>query len=250
MLKLILISTVFILSFIKSSFSQDFNEEYGNPKLVFIETNPWLMVIGSDVPFFALYESGHIIYRTTKDGSHTYYEVKYNDEEVEDLIRSLNISDDLYNQPDYIDASQATDQPSNILVLNLDTIKQIVLYGSLSHKKSEARKEAPKCFVTLFDQLKSFNDESAKKWLPEKIEVLLTGYSHSPEKPKKWPKDWPNLESSNSVQRNENLYSIYLPSKYFDDFIELISSLELKQAIEVNGKMFSVAYRFPFPNVR
>lgn len=40
------------------SFGQTFNEKYGQPIIVLIETDPWLMVIGSDVPTFALYENG------------------------------------------------------------------------------------------------------------------------------------------------------------------------------------------------
>ena len=43
------------------SFGQEWNGEYGQPIVVLVETDPWLMVIGSDVPTFALYENGQII---------------------------------------------------------------------------------------------------------------------------------------------------------------------------------------------
>ena len=39
------------------SFGQELNEKYGQPVVVLVETNPWLMVIGSDVPTFAHYEN-------------------------------------------------------------------------------------------------------------------------------------------------------------------------------------------------
>jgi hypothetical protein len=40
--------------------AQRFDKTYGNPVIVFTEVNPRLLVIGSDVPAFALYEKGQI----------------------------------------------------------------------------------------------------------------------------------------------------------------------------------------------
>jgi hypothetical protein len=79
---------------------------------------------------------------------------------------------------------------------------------------------------------------------------MLTDYSHSPEKPLKWPDDWPNLKSAQTVKRSESLYSIYLEKEQFDRFKKLVKKLKEKQAIEINGKKFSVSYRLPFPNFR
>ena len=52
-----------ILLLTNFSFGQEYNEKYGQPIVVLIETDPWLMVIGSDVPTFSLYENGQIIYK-------------------------------------------------------------------------------------------------------------------------------------------------------------------------------------------
>ena len=76
----------------------------------------------------------------------------------------------------------------------------------------------------------------------------MENQSDSP--PKQWPENWPNLESESTVQRSESLYSLYLPKVNFEDFINLISNLNEKQAVEINGKKFSISYRFPFPNLR
>ncbi|WP_373395804.1 hypothetical protein V8V91_14650 [Algoriphagus halophilus] len=54
----------FLLIFtISYSYSQEWNEDFGAPVVVLVETNPWLMVIGSDVPTIAIYESGNIVYK-------------------------------------------------------------------------------------------------------------------------------------------------------------------------------------------
>ncbi|MBB6613156.1 hypothetical protein H7F15_19105 [Pontibacter sp. Tf4] len=232
------------------SFGQEWNEKYGQPIVVLIETNPWLMVIGSDVPTFALYENGQIIYKKAVKKKWEYFEVTNDRETTQKIVKSLGITDSLMNQPDYIEASGWTDQSTNILLLNFDTLRQISVYGSLSEKKSEAREKTPKDFINVYDNIKKFESKEAKDWLPDNIEVMLTDYSHSPEKPKEWPENWPNLKSEATVKRSESLYSLFLPKENFEDFIKLISDLKEKQAVEINGKKFSVSYRLPFPNLR
>lgn len=231
------------------SFGQEWNEDYGQPIVVLVETNPWLMVIGSDVPTFALYENGQIIYKKQGNKQWKYFEVKNDRETTQKIIKSFGITGNLMKEPDYIEASGSTDQPTNILLLNFDTLREISVYGSLEKKKSEARRNTPEDFLTVYDNIKNFKSKNAKDWVPHYIEVLLTDYSHSPEEPKEWPPNWPDLQSESTVKRSELLYSLYLPKEHFDDFKSLISDLKEKQAVEINGKKFSVSYRLPFPNL-
>lgn len=231
------------------SFGQEWNEKYGQPIVVLIETNPWLMVIGSDVPTFALYENGQIIYKKIVKEKWKYFEVSNDREKTQKIIKSFGVTDGLMKQPEYIEASNWTDQPTNILLLNFDTFRQISVYGNLEDTKNESRKETPKDFLTVYDNIKKFKGKNAKEWLPDNIEIMLTDYSHSPEKPKEWPENYPNLENESTVERSESLYSLYLPKENFEDFIKLISDLKEKQAVEINGKKFSVSYRLPFPNL-
>ena len=232
------------------SFGQEWNEKYGQPIVVLVETDPWLMVIGSDVPTFALYENGQIIYKKVIKKKWKYFEVSTDSEKTQKIIKSFGITDSLMNQPDYIEASSWTDQPTNILLLNFENLRQISVYGNLDDKRNESRKKTPKDFLTVYDNIKKFKDKNAKEWIPEHIEIMLTDYNHSPEKPKEWPENWPNLESESTVKRSESLYSLYLPKEHFDHFINIISDLKEKQAVEINGKKFSVSYRFPYPNLR
>ncbi|MBD1425731.1 hypothetical protein [Sphingobacterium arenae] len=244
------ILTILITLSLTFSFGQTYNETYGQPIVVLIETDPWLMVIGSDVPTFALYENGQIIYRKIVDKKYKYFEVKNNAEKTQEIVKSFGITDSLMKQPDYTEASSWTDQPTNILLLNFDTLRQIAVYGNLQHTKNEARENTPKDFLTAYDNILKFDDEIAKEWFPDTIEIMATDYSHSPEKPLKWSSKWSDINSSTTVKRGDNLYSIYLDRKYFADFLKLLRSLKEKQAVEINGKKYSLTYRLPFPNLR
>ena len=95
-----------------------------------------------------------------------------------------------------------------------------------------------------------FNVNDATEWLPDTIEVMATRYSYSPEKPIKWDNSWSDLKSPTTVKRSDDLYSIYLDKKYFESFVSLLKTLKEKQAVEINGEKYSLAYRLPFPNMR
>jgi hypothetical protein len=241
---------LFLLFRFTPSFSQHYNETYGQPIVVLIETDPWLMVIGSDVPRFALYENGQIIYRKTVNRVYKYYQARYDKEKTQGIIKTLGITDNLMKQPDNLEATGRTDQPTNILLLNFDTVRQISVYGNLTYAKSEARAKTPKDFLTVFDNIIKYDDNTATEWLPDTIEVMATRYSYSPEKPLKWNSEWGDISSPTTVKRSENLYSIYIDKKYFDAFISLLQSLKEKQAVEINGEKYSLTYRLPFPNLR
>lgn len=237
---LIFISTILFSNLI---YSQNYNSEYNDPVIVLYETDPWLMVIGSDVPVFALYQNGQIIYRKIVDNEYKYFEIKNDRDKTQQIIKSFGITDGLVKGEDYFKISSSTDQPTNILLLNFKEFKEIKVYGDLKNK--ESREKAPKDFLIVSENINKFEDKNAKEWLPEQIEVLATDYSHSPETPIKWNNEW----TKSIVDRGESLISVYLDKKYFEDFKSLIKNLKPKQAVEINGKKYSLSYRLPFPNL-
>jgi hypothetical protein len=89
-----------------------------------------------------------------------------------------------------------------------------------------------------------FNNSKAKKWLPEKIEVMLYPNNDSKEVPYSWPKNWPNINTPGTVKREE-LYSVYLDSSNYDELIKIIKE---KSTVLMNKRKWSIFYRFPFPN--
>ncbi|GAO42676.1 hypothetical protein [Flavihumibacter petaseus] len=232
-----------------TSFAQQFKSQYGKPLVVLVVTDPWLMVIGSDVPCFALYEKGQIIYRKVVNKRYQYFEVKYDSIRVRSIMKSLDLDDGVSRLGESTEASDRAEQPANILLLNFDTLQQIGVYGNLRDPESDARSKTPKSFLTVFDNILKFDDPAAKPWVPDTVEVMASKYDLSPETPLAWNKEWSDLHSKTTVQRSDELYSIYLDKKYFADFIKLLRGLKTRQAVQINGEKYALSYRFPFPNM-
>jgi len=154
---------LFMLIFISvTAYGQQFDSIYGKPLIVLTEYDPWAMVIGSDVPSFALYENGQIIYSKIKDSSLKIYEVLLNETDLQNVIKSLDISNKIYKLPGNIEASIISDQPTNELILNFDSVKTISVYGYLDGI-SKARSKTPEIFLNVYDNIKKFESDSAKE---------------------------------------------------------------------------------------
>ena len=233
-----------------ASRAQKLNPVYGQPIIMLLETDPWLMVIGSDTPSFALYENGQIIYWRRSGQRVENVQVQHDRAQTQAFIKTLGITDSLMQGRYAFVASNATDQPTNILLLNFEKPKQVQVYGTLHNSKSEDRAQTPPAFLTVYDRLIRYDDPAATAWLPDSVEVLATAYSHSPEKPVKWNAAWHDLRSPSTVKRSEELYSIYLPKSQYEDFLKMRRQLKEKQAVEINGAKYSLSYRLPFPNLR
>jgi len=230
------------------SFGQQYDSTYGKPLIVLFETDPWAMVIGSDVPSFALYENGQIIYKKIENKQLTLYEVKLSKSELQNVIKSFDITDSIYKLPNYIKASSWTDQPSNELILNFDSAKIICVYGRIG-KNSEVRTATPIPFLTIYDNVIKYKSDSAKTWLPNKIEVMFWDYSYAPNK-RPWIKGLPDLNSPSTIKRDDDMYSVYIDKNDFDKFKKYYSSMGEKQAVEINGKKMAINYRLPYPNIK
>ena len=85
-MKTIILITIAILFTINYGYSQQWNDEYGNPVIALTETNPWLMVIGSDVPTIAIYESGYVVYKRIQNKKMKYFSVKLDSTTSKDLF--------------------------------------------------------------------------------------------------------------------------------------------------------------------
>ena len=249
MIKHNLLLLVLILFCGQEAISQNQDRDFGKPLVVLTESNPWLMVIGSDVPTLALYDSGRVIYKVTTDNRSFYVTTKLDMMQTQAFISSLKLNDELSAIDNEIMASNGSDQPTNTLVLNFKELKIKNVYGNLRTDQN-AIANTPQAFLDTYNTIINFKGENATTWIPEYIEVLLTDYSHSPRTPLPWPEEWPNLESKSTVERNDSLYSLYLPKANYEDYLALLNQLKEKQGVQINGTIFSVSTRFPFPNLR
>lgn len=243
---LLLLSTFWLV--VPAQAQQQINADYGQPLLILTETNPALSISGADVPTFALYEGGQIIYRQEDQQESRYYLTRLAREQLQEYIGSLLISEDLIQLPLDTAASTAACQPTIEMVLNFDTLLVKRVYGNLRND-SIARANTPSPFLKVYDNLIQFQDNHAQEWLPEKIEVLVSDHEAAAEQVFQWPAEWPTLKSTETVWRSEKLYSLYLDKKYYKELRALMDKLNAYKAVEINGKNFSISYRLPFPNM-
>ena len=198
------------------------------------------MVIGSDSPRFALYSDGSVIFRT-ETGFNT---ATLSQEELAKYLASLNI-DALACVLGSYEASDATDQPTEtVFVGRGGKLSQISVYGA-----PEEPARMPAAVVSAYERLTKFNYPAARTWVPEKVEVMVWPYDYAPEASIIWPKDWPGLNSSDTLKRGDG-FSIYLPAADYPLLVEFLKSRKEKGAIEIDGKKWAADVRFPFSGRR
>lgn len=240
---------IFLLLSISStiSYGQQYDNTYGKYLVVLMETDPWLMVIGSDVPTFALYENGQIIYKSIENKKVKFYEVILTQTELQKVIQSFKITDELYKLNN-IEASYWTDQPTNVLILNIKMKKVIRVYGRLKND-GEARGKTPTEFLEVYDNIKNYKNPKAKEWLPKQIEVMFWDYNYAQNK-RPWIEGFPDLKSPTTIKINDELYSVLIDKRDFEKFRKYYSSMAANEAVEINGKKMAISYRLPFPNMK
>ncbi|MDR0829878.1 MAG: hypothetical protein LBN95_07185 [Prevotellaceae bacterium] len=227
-------------------FAQQFNEEYGNPLLVLIESNPQTKQAASlDPPTFALYPNGQIIYKKKIDNQVKFFELITNKDDAERILLSIFYKVD-FKDEDY-SVGNNSEQPRNIMFVNFDKVDEYQVYGDLRNS-SEARNNAPKNFLKAFDRIIKFSNKKSVEWLPEKFEVVATECPMQSSNYVNWATAWGSLDDKNTIMRNDKTYSIFVDKRHFGDFFDFFQKLKDRQ-VEIDGKRFFVYYRFPFPNL-
>ena len=218
------------------------------PRLMLFITNPWLGVIGSDTPSFALYENGLVIFRAkTKEAP--FLSAQLRPEDTKELLKQLWPDPDFFELPDYIEADTLkTDQPANAISFRCgSSFKSVRVYGNLRDNQS-VRAKAPKSFVDLFDRITSYSNGQATPWQPDFVEIMLWPFENSALNPVPWPSNWPGLQDLRTKRRGTDSYSLYLPSQRFQELKELLRSMRSGQSILLGGKKWAISYRLPFPH--
>src|SRR5690349_19558407 len=211
------------------------------PLLILHEADPWMGVIGSDSPAFALYEDGRAIYRTAGG----YRSVRLDPAELDRLLKSLDLGA-LPPVAGGYTATEMTDQPTTSLLLyGGDKPAFIVVYGSFEDK--EVRAKLPTEIVSLRDKLRSFESPRASEWLPGAVEVMIWPYDYAPEPSIVWPKRWPGLDDPNTRKRGDG-FSLFVSSAELKSLRSFLASRNEKGAIEIGEKKWAATLRLPFPH--
>lgn len=209
------------------------------PEIVFIESDPWKSVIGSDSPKFALYENGHVIYR---DGEE-FRTAQLGAAELQRIRKQLTPAHKPALKGGYRIA-QATDQPDNVLLLYKGDPVFLNVYGSLDDE--DVASSLPDSIREAFETLRSFHHAKSKRWLPQWVEVMVWPYEHAVDPSIKWDRDWPGLSDQRTIRRGDS-YSLFLPATELEPLRQFLAKRNPKGAVEIDGRKWSASIRFPFP---
>ena len=256
------IITILLLAFIiPIAWSLDIDPYKGpKPIAVLIQTDPWLMVIGSDTPMVAIYEDGQVIYlKKEKDKPSVYLHKQLTKDELDGVKKKIVF----FVQPSDIKRSydlapNVTDQPETKIYINIDgkiqattiygLIKSLPAYSSSGEKRPD---QLPSLLTDLNDYLTNLSFPDAKEWEPAFVEAMVWGGDEVwGTKPSNihWPKEWPGPNSPNSVKRKE-IYSIFLPGTELTKLRNLVKEeYSGRGGVLIEGKQWAVDFRFTFPN--
>ena len=227
-------------------------DPYAGPKpiAVLIETNPWAMVIGSDTPRVAVYETGEVIYLKVVGESADYRHFQLAPAAFSQLERRLGPVLALAGLKSFYDiAPGVTDQPRSQFYLRDGAHEATAaVYGLMAPTTrlpgytSFPGAGAPD---VLPRELLEIDDARSTTWIPSYLEVELWDYSYAPEASVHWPKDWPGLDTA-GVKRGTS-FSIFLPGSQLPRLRALLASRPAKGAVEVSGNKMMASYRYCFP---
>ena len=228
-----------------------------NPVFALIEYNPWAMVMGSDSPSFVLYEDGTVVFlRKDSDKSYSYYTCNISSNKA--LLAKFT-PQTRHDLKDEYELSDWTDQTTTVffwlgrkISVYGDILNPPEKFGSdddndIYERNLKLWKTCPQELRTMLKETRSFDNPQAKKWMPEKVEVMFWPYEYAPEESIIWPKKWPDLEDEDTRQRGKDSYSVYIPSDQYDEIIKFLKTRKDKGAVLINGKKMAASIRFPFP---
>ena len=230
------------------------------PIAALIQTDPWLMVIGSDTPMVTIYDDGQVVYlKREKEKPPVLYAKQLDTNELAIVQKKLASFGDYSKLKRYYDlAPQVTDLPETKIYLSPDNGNFVTtVYGRMVADTrlpaystfGEKRKpdKLPKPIKDLHSYLTSLNFTDAKPWEPPYIEVMVWGYDYAPDETIHWPKNWPGLDSPSTLKRGD-AYSIFLPGKELSELRDFLKTQKEKGAVEIGGKKWAVSIRYTFPS--
>ena len=229
------------------------------PLLVFIQTDPWAMLIGMDTPRVVLYADGQVIFTRDTDGGRQHYHARLDTEGLahfHEHTRALRALKTL--RPFYNVAPALTSQPRARFYLRdgsrrvLTNVYGLKVAGTrlaawTVMPTAQSPDELPPALLELHQWLCDFSPPGSELWTPKYVEVCLWDYSYAPEPSIQWPAAWPSLTSDRAVGHGDR-FSIFLDGDLLPELRAFLATQNPRGAIEVAGKKWAVAYRLTFPS--
>jgi hypothetical protein len=223
------------------------------PLAVMLETDPWLMVIGSDTPSFVLYEDGQVIYRKISAKKEPRYLWKLlTADELQSLKVKLTSFGPFHKGNNRINIAEVSDQPETKLYLDFEETKLVAsIYGikfvNVTRDEGRSKTPLPAELRKLYVFLSSLEFKDAREWTPKYIEAIAWNYDHAVDASVSWPKQWPGLNSPMTIKKSST-YSIFIQGAELKSVSTFLGTRKEKGAIEIDGKKFAVSVRRVFPS--
>lgn len=230
------------------------------PIAVLIQTDPWLMVIGSDTPMVTIYDNGQIVYlKREKERPPVLLAYQLPTNELAAIREKLTSFGDYSKLKRYYDlAPGVTDLPETKIYLSPDDgnlvttvyglmVSETHLPGYSTFGGGGKPDMLPEMIKNLHSYLTSLDFADAQPWEPPYVEAMIWGYDYAPEESIYWPKNWPGLDSPNALKRGD-AYSIFLPGEKLPQLREFLKTRKEKGAVEIGGKKWVVSIRYTFPS--
>jgi len=217
------------------------NNNYGIPLIILSECC-FGYYEGMELPFFALYEKGQIIYRKeAKNEKMEYFEIILTNDEKNNFLNSLPFNKICNITEKTIDASEGwTDQPMSILELNINGYKKVRVDGYKEKYK-------PKEYLMIYKKLTNYSNKNAYKWYPVNICVMFNK-PFSDEESKKWPEYLPKVNLNEKKDDRNNL-PLILENKYLKEYFEFYNNLSRFPNIEFENHLYSIHHEMEYPNI-
>ena len=225
------------------------------PLIVLYEVNPWLMVIGSDVPRVTIYEDGLVIVlRPREKAPPDRLSTHLTPREVADLSARLQATGVGAVAP-YTDLCKCSDaSTTTILVRSGATWRGTSMYGMQPDGTAVTFDPAnappvPRAFVDAYRLLADYDPPRAAPWSPETIEVMLGDFSYSTMTPAPWPSDVPAPPAAavapDGILPGVFLYSV--PGIHEAKLRALQRSLDPHQAVGIRGRKWTLGVKITLP---
>jgi hypothetical protein len=188
-----------------------------------------------------------IFTRANQEGRPEYASLTLTGKELADFLASLPVKEFNELRHEY-ELDLRTDQPTTVLSVGDRTgLKSVRVYGNLQRSM---KADDPQAFIEIYRKLKSFEDARARRWMPDKIELMIWPYESASD-PLAWPKGWPDTAHPSTKKRGASRdsinYSIYLTQAQYESLLKRVER-ESADALLINSRKWAFSFRFPFPN--
>jgi hypothetical protein len=229
------------------------------PLAVFIQTDPWAMVIDSDTPRVAVYEDGTVIFWKESSRNGNYRRKQLSPVELSEFKKQLAPVTTLKDLKQFYSLRpHVTDQPEarfyvgegeRQLVTTVYGLRATDTNSSAQNRFPDKSKpdDVPGQLLQLHRFLCSIDYRDSDEWTPRFVEVMIWPYEYAPDASIIWPKDWPDLNSNRAIKR-EDSYSIFLDGTMLPELQKFLKTRKVKGAVKIGGKKWAISCRPVFPS--